>query len=268
MDNFTIFIYFMAYSLIGWALETVYCSLLEGKFVYRGFLNGPICPIYGFGALLVLAVLGDFSSHPLILYGLGLVLATSLEYIASYLLERFFNMKWWDYSKKRFNIKGRVCLWNSTLFGLLALVLIYWVHPRMVALLDQVSQAYLRPLATGLFLLFGLDTIVTVAELLNLKPDLAGLESRIRELEADLESSYSDLVARAEKRQLEKEIYKGYLAQEREFIRQGLEAKIEDRIRDIRLGFSTRRIVKSYPNLRSELNPRSIRKIKEYIRRK
>ena len=108
-----LFLLLMAYSFLGWCGEMVYCSLGQGKLCEkRGFLNGPLCPIYGHGALLVLTALGG-STNPLVTFAAGAVLTSAVEYVTSYLMEKLFHMRWWDYSHKRWNLNGRVCLQKS-----------------------------------------------------------------------------------------------------------------------------------------------------------
>ena len=99
---------FFIYSFIGWLWETVYCSLKAKKFVYRGFLVGPYCPIYGFGVLSVLYFVEPFENNLLVLYVGSAVLVTILEYVTSYGLEKLFHASWWDYHDVPFNLNGRV----------------------------------------------------------------------------------------------------------------------------------------------------------------
>lgn len=101
--------YFMIYSVVGWIYETTLCSITDRHFVNRGFLNGPYCPIYGSGALLDVLILGRIE-NPFLLFILGVLVTCSLEYLTSYVMEKLFKARWWDYSDKKFNIGGRVCL--------------------------------------------------------------------------------------------------------------------------------------------------------------
>ena len=122
MSPFYIFIlYFAIYSILGWGCEVIYCSLPAKRFINRGFLNGPYCPVYGIGALIVLYLLEPYKTSPFLVFLLGIFLTSLLEYITSYILEKTFHAHWWDYSKRKYNIYGRVCLLNSTLFGILSL---------------------------------------------------------------------------------------------------------------------------------------------------
>ena len=106
-------LYFFIYSFLGWVCECIYCGVPAKKFINRGFLAGPYCPIYGCGALAVIYTLTPFSDNVVILFGMGVIVTSALEYITSYMMEKLFHTKWWDYSKHPFNIHGRICLKNS-----------------------------------------------------------------------------------------------------------------------------------------------------------
>ena len=101
---------FIVYAVIGWCSEVAYAALDTGKFVNRGFLNGPYCPIYGFGISLVIVVLTPLKENLLILYIGSVILTSVIEYITGYLLEKVFHNKWWDYSNKKWNMDGYICL--------------------------------------------------------------------------------------------------------------------------------------------------------------
>ena len=107
------FLSFVAYSFLGWCCETTYCSIGAGHFINRGFLSGPVCPVYGFGAMAVILLLEPVKNSAALVFLLGMAVASVLEYITGWLLETLFHTKWWDYSTYRFNIHGRVCLRNS-----------------------------------------------------------------------------------------------------------------------------------------------------------
>ena len=128
--------YFMIYSVVGWIYETTLCSITDRHFVNRGFLNGPYCPIYGSGALLDVLILGRIE-NPFLLFILGVLVTCSLEYLTSYVMEKLFKARWWDYSDKKFNIGGRVCLLGAVVFGLFSVVLIKLLHPAVRSLADK-----------------------------------------------------------------------------------------------------------------------------------
>ena len=124
--------YFFTYAILGWMVESLYCSIFakpKPHWINRGFLYGPYCPIYGFGALIVLGTMWPLRAYPMVVFGVSMVLTSALEYFTSWLLEKMFHTRWWDYSTYRFNLKGRICLRNSFFFGLLGLVVVYGVHP-------------------------------------------------------------------------------------------------------------------------------------------
>lgn len=123
-----IILLFIIYGFLGWIVEVCYVRIRSGHFYNRGFLHMPFLPIYAVGAVIISLTLSDLSS-PLIVYLVAVVLTSTLEYITSYIMERFFHTRWWDYSQNKFNIKGRICLLNSSLFGILAVIVIYIMNP-------------------------------------------------------------------------------------------------------------------------------------------
>jgi len=122
LDNFVIILdllfYFFLYSIIGWILESVYKSVLDKKMINSGFLYGPYCPIYGFGAVIMLLFLNKFENNIFLLFLTAFIILTIWEYIVGIFLEKVYHTKYWDYSTYRFNIKGRVCLLNSFYWGI------------------------------------------------------------------------------------------------------------------------------------------------------
>ena len=110
-------LWFVLYSFIGWMYESILCSVAGKKLVNRGFLNGPVCPVYGTGAVAVVFVLSPLKDKPLALFLTSALLTTSLEYLTSWAMEKLFHARWWDYSKRFLNIHGRVCLRGFVAFG-------------------------------------------------------------------------------------------------------------------------------------------------------
>lgn len=168
-----IFLYFIIYAFFGWTYETLLCSILQKSFVNRGFLNGPLCPVYGFGSLLVIYSLGSVSGNLYLLFLGSAVLTTVLEYITSFLLEKLFATKWWDYSHLKYNLNGRVCVAGSLVFGLLSVLLIRLFHPAVKRLIDEIPKTYLLPLCLVLFILILTDLIVTVSTVVSFNGKLA-----------------------------------------------------------------------------------------------
>lgn len=162
----TWFLWLMIYSVIGWIYESTICSIGHRKLINRGFLNGPYCPIYGTGAVLVLLVLGRIK-NPVLLFFAGAIVTCSLEYLTSWLMEKLFHARWWDYSKRKFNIGGRVCLIGAVVFGAFSVVLILVLHPWVKSLTDRLTDTALSWICTILLVGIVSDLVVTVKGLLG-----------------------------------------------------------------------------------------------------
>lgn len=127
IDFYHLMNWLIIYSFFGWVWETCYVSVKSGKFVNRGFINGPLCTIYGFGAVSVYMILRPFSDN--LLYLGGVVVATALEYVTAVLMESIFHTSWWDYSDNKFNFQGRICLGASLGWGAFTVILFKVLHP-------------------------------------------------------------------------------------------------------------------------------------------
>ena len=127
------FLWLIFYSFAGSVYESILCSITERKCVNRGFLYGPLCPIYGSGAILIRLALGRLT-NPLVLFLSGMALCSILEYAVSWLMEKLFHARWWDYSHMRFQLNGRICLLGAVVFGAFAVALVLWIHPAVYGL--------------------------------------------------------------------------------------------------------------------------------------
>ncbi len=156
------FLLFIIYSFVGWIVEIVYNGFVHKKFVNRGFLIGPYCPIYGFGALLVTVFLTQFRDNFIVAFVMSIFLFSILEYSTSYLMEKIFKARWWDYSEYRFNINGRICLETMIPFGLLGCFVIYVTDPLLKSLFSLMNPLFIKILAIILFVIFIADLIVSL----------------------------------------------------------------------------------------------------------
>ena len=154
-------IIFALISFGGWVYETIYCSVVEGEFTKRGFLFGPTCPIYGIGALAEWLVLGQIS-NPIIVFIIGAVLATVIEYSTGLFLERRFKKKWWDYSMFKFNLHGRICPQASAVFGAFSVTSVFVLVPTMLDVLMIFSKHTVSVVAFIVVTLYFLDTIASL----------------------------------------------------------------------------------------------------------
>lgn len=123
------FLIFIIYSIGGWILEEIHCSIAERKIVNRGFLIGPVCPIYGFGGIAITLFLTEFIERPLVVFWMGILLAAFIEYMTSWVMEKVFNARWWDYSNQKLNLNGRICLKTLVPFGVFGLIVVYIINP-------------------------------------------------------------------------------------------------------------------------------------------
>lgn len=134
----TWFIIFVIYSILGWCLEVLALMVLEHKVTNRGFLIGPICPIYGVGALIMALALRQ-ADGILEVFIVSVLASAILEYLTSYLMEKIFRVRWWDYSHKPLNIRGRICAENLLYFGIMGVIVVYGINPLLLALLDGIT---------------------------------------------------------------------------------------------------------------------------------
>ena len=151
----------MIYSFIGWFLEMFLKSLEAKKFINRGFLIGPYCPIYGYGALAIIILLKKYMPHPIGLFCMSMIICSILEYLTSYFMEKFFNARWWDYSGKKFNINGRVCLDTMIPFGILGTAMMYFLNPFFLNVINKLSDKTISILFIILFVIFITDNVLS-----------------------------------------------------------------------------------------------------------
>ncbi len=155
------FLFMIVLSMLGWMMEVICKSFEYHRYINRGFLIGPWCPVYGVGSLLIVHLLDGYADRPAAVFLLGMVVCGALEYITSYLLEKIFHARWWDYSRRRFNLNGRICANTLIPFGLLGLLLIYLIQPFLFGLFDRLSMRALNWLFYCVLAVFGADVIVS-----------------------------------------------------------------------------------------------------------
>lgn len=155
------FLLFMMYSFCGWCMETLLISIQNKRFVNRGFLIGPYCPIYGCGSLIIIIFLNKFAYSPIILFLMTILFCGILEYLTSWIMEVLFKARWWDYSNRKFNLNGRICLTNLIAFGVLGLIVIYVLNPFFINLLDKLQIKQLKYTAIGIAIIYLIDCIIS-----------------------------------------------------------------------------------------------------------
>lgn len=156
---------FFFYSAAGWLLESIYCSIGEKKLVNRGFLTGPMCPIYGTAAIvLTVLIYNPFKDNALIVFLLGIIFCDIVEYITSYLMEKLFAARWWDYTYEFMNINGRICLKHSLYWGVISIVFVKVIHPAVDKLYNKINEDYLIYIFAVIMIVFIIDLINAVAK--------------------------------------------------------------------------------------------------------
>lgn len=177
------FLWFLFYSFVGWMYESILVSCQQHRLVNRGFLNGPLCPIYGTGAILGVAILGNVR-NPIIIFLISMVGATILEYTTSWVMERLFHARWWDYSNFRFNLQGRVCLLGALIFGLGGVGVVLGSQPYVERVTDMIPLPMLHTLVTVLALITIIDLAVTVAGMLGFEQVLDSVAQVVQDVAA------------------------------------------------------------------------------------
>ena len=163
------FMMFFIYSVAGWIMECTLGVIQKHKFVNRGFLIGPYCPIYGVGVVGVSLLLSRFANNIIVLFILATVLCGSLEYFTSYIMEKIFKARWWDYSKNKFNINGRVCLETLIPFGILSVFIIKITNPFILDRIKMISPSVLNWVTASLLLIYFIDVLISFNIILRFK---------------------------------------------------------------------------------------------------
>lgn len=186
-DFYKIFMFFIIYSAFGWVIEVVFHIFTENKFINRGFLNGPICPIYGFGAISILLFLEPLKQNNIYLFIGGFIVASLLELVTGYILEKVFDTKWWDYSDEKFNIGGYISLKFSLAWGLVSVILVKFIHPYIQSFVNLIPQYIMPPLYNLLLIVLVVDTTLTVSSLIHLRIFIKDLVAIRKTLNSRLE---------------------------------------------------------------------------------
>ena len=167
----TLFLLFFTYAVAGWCME-VTCKLFQfHRFINRGFLIGPYCPIYGVGAVAISLLLDRYVSDPPVLFCMSMIICSILEYFTSWAMEKLFHARWWDYSQRRFNLNGRICLNTMVPFGLLGMLMMYAVNPALLGLIQRLGDAARHALSGILAAGFLTDLGVSTAVLTHVRHD-------------------------------------------------------------------------------------------------
>ena len=258
------FLIFILFSFIGWICEVIYVGVTSAhKFVNRGFLHGPICPVYGFGGVVILMLPPSLYATWIPLFLASMILCTTVEYFVSWLMEKLFHTRWWDYSHYKIQLNGRICLLNSILFGFLGVVVIHFVYPLMIDLLNSLGQKVINVSGVIILTVLSVDIFFTVRKLV----DFANVMKKLKELGETLNSHYgqeewfkkgsfidmiNSVIERADNR--------------KEEFNQKILEKI-DKVQNLRLP-SVELFIKKFPSIKSTKYKDELNMIKEKIHQK
>ncbi len=177
METVTTYILlFFIYSFLGWLMEIGVTIVQDHKLVNRGFLIGPYCPIYGFGCLLILILLKKYTSEPLLLFIMAIVICSLLEYITSLYMEKIFHARWWDYSNRKMNINGRICLETMIPFGILGMGIVYIVNPFLLKIIHTWPTNLIQIIAIFLTISLLIDFSISTKIIFNFRKEMKSLE--------------------------------------------------------------------------------------------
>ena len=206
ISYYHIFQYFLIYSFLGWCTEVIYAAVAEGRIVNRGFLNGPVCPIYGFGILAVFGTVNTGLSrygtsslykNLLLIFLCGMALTTMIELFGGWALDKLFHARWWDYSDKPLNFHGYICLQFSLLWGIGIVLVVEVVHPLIAATFDRVLPETVGwPLMYFLYIVYAADTMLSVMIMVGLNKRLAELDEMQKKMRV-VSNTLSDGIGRS-----------------------------------------------------------------------
>lgn len=264
MTLYFLLLSFFVYGFLGWCTEVVYAAMKEGKFVNRGFLNGPICPIYGIGVCVVVQFLAPFKSNLFILYVMSVIVVTALEWLTGFLLEKFFHNKWWDYSQMPLNLNGYVCLLFSVIWGIACVLIVKFIDPLIQKGLG------LLPHTLGILLLIILgavvfaDLYVTAAGILKMNRHLAKMESIASELR-NMSEQIGENIFKGVKETMEKLDQQENMAEDMKTRVKVLRQKYQEL--DFTKSGVHKRLTKAFPKMSSLHYKEAMKEMKAFIRR-
>lgn len=259
---------FLIYAFIGWCSEVSYAALDLGQFVNRGFLNGPYCPIYGVGVLIVVVILTPLK-HNLVVLFVGSVLLTSvLEYGTGFILEKVFHNKWWDYSDYPFNINGYVCLKFSILWGLACTFVMLILHPMVVGFIHLIPHFVGVALLASLLSALGVDFVFTVGTIRNFNRRLrlmGEVAQKLKNISDEIGSNiYENVSEIMEKKEaVESSVQSNLEKKKKEY--EALARSYREMAEKNSYGHA--RLMRAFPGMKSRDHNESLMKIREHIKK-
>ena len=177
MNIQNIYFLFWIYSILGWCMETTIVSISKKRFINRGFFIGPYCPIYGTGGILLLSI-SKYKTEPIVVFILSIVICSVVEYLTSYFLELIYRIRWWDYSNRMFNINGRICLFNAICFGLLGMIMVCFLNPYFLDILNSFNYTIKLIITIILGLGTTFDIVITFVTMFDIKKTVLSIKDK------------------------------------------------------------------------------------------
>lgn len=281
LSIYFILMHFYIFSFLGWIYEVIFVTIRDKKPANRGFLIGPILPLYGIGATLVYIVLRPFASCPSLLYICGMVFATAIEYVTAVLLEKLFHTKWWDYSKEPYNFQGRIAVIPSMFWGFLSLFMFDALEPLAMKIINAIPKQTGKYILTIAIILTSIDFIYTLITTINFSKQLEALYNFRFEIENQLQdirfrSIRETIIAKSPSLAEKWENISSKLALlKNSSENETITAQLEERFKKYKEKHTlflkkrpitgTRRIINAFPTMKFVLKNKSLVDVKEFI---
>lgn len=272
MYIYQLLVYFFVYGFLGWCTEVAFASVKERRFVNRGFLNGPICPIYGVGVAAVAVLLTPLERNLVLLYLASVVLVTVIEGLTGYAMDKIFHHKWWDYSEMSLNIGGYVCLLFSLVWGAACVFIMKCIHPLVEGLVRIVLVPFGAALIAVLCIVLCIDLYVTSTGIFRLNRHLERMERIAAELHeisdrmgADIHENVMDVIEKLERLEDITEENRARLAELKE--RRGRIEELKKRYAELSRASARAggRLMKAFPHMESRRHRRVLRELRKNI---
>ncbi len=269
---------FLIYAFIGWCTEVAYAAVTTGEFINRGFLNGPICPIYGCGMVIVVATLTPIKDNVFVLFIGSMVLTTSLELLVGWGMDKIFHNQWWDYSDMPFNLKGYICLKFSIIWGFCCTFVMGAVHPSIFYLVNKFPHILGIVFLSLFYIAFVADLIITVNTVLKINNQLKILDEIDKKLDFISNSIGENIYEGTTKSMEISGKMKAELGEKKEELDRDIEEgkekirlereELENMAREILARQNTlqRRIIAAFPDMKSRKYSASLYKLKDHLR--
>lgn len=260
LSLYNVILYFIIYAFIGWCIEVAYAAIMTGAFVNRGFLNGPVCPIYGVGVVILIEATTPIKDNLVLTFIVSIIVTSFIEFITGFILEKLFNHRWWDYSHRLFNIKGYICLRFSLIWGIASVFVVEVVHT-IISNITKLMPVLLGNIILALIIaLLIIDIVATVETVLQFNVRLR----KIDEISAKIKNSSDSLAKEISKNTIE--LKRKYDENSIEFKSKhevelmGIKRKYDAEAFELKQNYNKliarknilhRRLIKAFPNIRS-----------------